>query len=390
MRKRPPRPVVFLAALSGLVAVGLNPARAQDPVPPARLVGFTIEPQAPEFGQVFQLGLTVRLAPGVVVFLPDTLVAQRVSASAGIGEWSTTTGPADSIDVLASYPVMGLLNGDVELPSLEIWIRPAAEGESPGARSVAEMNEPPAEGGPVPASQQIVIPTGLVQILPLSEMTEAETLAPRPPADVLGGDFSLWLVAAIALAGGSVILAAWLLVSRARERRAAKPRPPRSPRLEALRELDRIDGLGWLEEGRLVEFYDASTGVLRQFSEQYESDWGIALTSTELLERLRDRWGLGSLEDLGSVVWTAERVKVRSERATPNSSQMEATNSETVSRGFRIRATSTRSSRDWSKALIRVVLPVPTSPVSSTKPPSSPVPYSRCASASWWRLLRYR
>ena len=58
-----------------------------------------------------------------------------------------------------------------------------------------------------------------------------------------------------------------------------------------------------------MEFYDASTGVLRRFSEQEEPEWGIALTSSELLARLESRWGPGSVEELGSAVSVAEWVK---------------------------------------------------------------------------------
>ena len=42
------------------------------------------------------------------------------------------------------------------------------------------------------------------------------------------------------------------------------------------------------------------------------------------------------------------------------------------------------------KALRMVVLPVPTSPVITTKPLASLRPYSRCARASLWPGLMYR
>ena len=65
-----------------------------------------------------------------------------------------------------------------------------------------------------------------------------------------------------------------------------------------------------------------------------------------------------------------------------SSSQMAASSSFSSKRGLRISATS-RSSGTWSSSQRQsVVLPVPTSPVSCTKPPPSRTPYIRCAIAS--------
>ena len=130
--------ILFLA-LHATVATG--GARAQSPDLPSdvRLVGFTVEPEGPEFGQVFDLRVTVRIGPGLIAFLPDTLVAGDASASAGSGDWSETSGPADSVDIQASYPVMGFLSGVVELPSLELWTRPAGPGEVGGARPASDL-----------------------------------------------------------------------------------------------------------------------------------------------------------------------------------------------------------------------------------------------------------
>ena len=295
-----------------LAAAGAGPIQAQPQSPPsdARLVGFTVEPLAAEFGEVFDLRLTLRLAPGVVAFLPDTLVPGPASVSAGPGGWSEVAGPADSLDILATYPVMGFLNGRVELPSVEVWTRAPADGESSGPRSLRDLGDV----GPAAAEGlgRILISTGAVQITPLTEMAESsEGLFPRPPADVLGGQWSIWILSAVALTILTGGFLAWLLLSRWREARTRDDVTliRASPRDEALKALDRILGLGWLGEDRLVEFYEASTGVLRRFSEQFKSEWGIALTSTELLARLRDRWGLSSVEDLKEAISVAEWVK---------------------------------------------------------------------------------
>ena len=301
--------LLLLSAVCGMAALGA-PAQAQVAGPGARLVGFTIEQQEPEFAQVIDLGLTIRLDPQIMVFVPDTLVPGEASVSAGPGEWTVAEGPADSVDVRARYPIMGFLNGRVELPEVELWIRPAMAGEEGGARPVSELAE--ASAVETSSVRRLQIPLGAIQIVPLREMAEAgNVLNPRPPADVLGGEWSAWLIAAIALSLATGAAVVWLVWSRWREISATRGLGLErlSPRLRALRDLDEIFSLQLPEEGRFPEFYNRTTGALRRYSEEYESDWGIALTSTELLGRLRDRWGPPSVESLDDAVPIAEWVK---------------------------------------------------------------------------------
>ena len=310
MSSRPVNVAILLAAALVAVAAHGLPGQSQDSPSEARLVAFTVDPQTPEFGEVFDLRLTVRIAPGVITFLPDTLIPAPASVSAGSGEWSEIAGPGDSVDVRASYPVMGFLNGRVDLPSLELWIRPVTDREMSGPRPASDLGDvllDPANG-----LRRTLIPVGAIQIAPLREMAEAgDGLFPRPPADVLGGQWSSWLLSAVGLTIIASTVLAWFLVSRWRLARSAAEGLGQggSPRDEALRELDRIRGLGWHAEGRFIEFYEASTRVLRRFSEQYEPEWGIALTSSELLAKLRGRWGPSSVERLASAVSVAEWVK---------------------------------------------------------------------------------
>jgi hypothetical protein len=306
---RPMRGLFPLLALWGILGPGL-PAAAQEVEPATRLVGFTIDPQEPEFAEVIDLQVTIRVPPGSIVFVPDTLVPGDASVSAGSGEWATVPGPADSVDVRANYPIMGFLNGTVELPEVELWARPVMAGEEGGAMAAGELVSATAVEMASLRRQQIFL--GEIQITPLRAMGEAgNVLNPRPPADVLGGDWSAWLISAImlSLAVGATII--WLILSRLRAGSGAHgiAQEVGSPRLKALRELDEIYARDLLAEGRCREFYDATTGVLRRFSERYEADWGIALTSTELLGRLRDRWGPQLVESLDDPVSIAEWVK---------------------------------------------------------------------------------
>jgi len=284
-------------------------------------VAFTNEPREPELGEVFELNLQVRLAPNLVAFIPDTLVPAPDAVSAGPGVWETGLAPADSIDVRITYPVMGLDPGGVELPSLEVWSRPAASNEAAGPRALSSL---PAAGDTVDPAvvaglERIVLPIGGALIMPLKAMTEMADapLLPRPPADVLGGVWSPWLLAAAAIVGMGLFFLARLLYARLGVASAAPPVPRLPPRVEALGELDRIRSLGWHANGRIVEFYDATTGVLRHFTDRTAEGCGTFLTSTELLGRLEDRWGEGRVGPLRDAVGSAERVKFGSDRPAP-------------------------------------------------------------------------
>jgi hypothetical protein len=296
---------ILLLACPGLLAGQVPSAQAGS----ARLVAFTNEPREPEFGEVFQLNIQVRVAPDVVAFLSDTLAEAENSVSAGPGSWTIAAGPADSIDVRATYPVMGLLPGAVELPLVELWTRPALSGETPGVRPASDLDEAALDATEF---EHALLYLGGIFVMPPSEMTGDDAmLMPRPPADVLGGDRSVWLVAAIAVVGLVAAVFAWLLFAgRTPGSSSSGLLPHPSPRTEALHELDRIRGMGWHTDGRVAEFYDATTGVLRHYAERREpTQWRAALTSTELLAGLREQWGLEAVAPLGATVWTAECVK---------------------------------------------------------------------------------
>jgi hypothetical protein len=296
-------------ALSALLAITWHPTvLAQAPsaqAESARVVAFTPPSPEPEFGEVFELDLRVRVAPDVVAFLADTMAEAANSVSAGPGSWTVEPGPADSLDVHATYPIMGLLPGAVELPLVELWTRPAGPDEAPGVRAAREEDASTLAGSDF---EHALLYLGGVFIMPPSAMVgEDAAPMPRPPADVLGGERSPWLIGALALTALAVAAVVRLLLAG----RTSTPAPTlQSPRAEALRELDRIRDLGWHTNGRVAEFYDATTGVLRQYAERREPrECGTALTSTELLARLRKRWGSESIEPLGPTVWTAECVK---------------------------------------------------------------------------------
>ena len=314
-----------LVAGSLLVASSAAAEVVYQEAPPIRLVAFTNEPREPEFGTVFELYLSLRLAPDLVTFLPDTLIPDEHAFSAGPGHWNAAPGLADSIDVQATYPVMGFLNGGVQLPWLEVWSRPAAADEQPGPRPASEL----AGVGETEraALERTLVEIGGALILVPSEMQGQDaSIDPRPPADVLGGEWSVWLIAALGVTlAAALLLVGMFLAGRRTAAGAAALGLGLSPREEALRDLDDLLARGWHANGRVDEFYDATTGVLRRLSEIEEPEWRRALTSTELVGRIEERWGTAPVEKLRPAIWAAERVKFGGHRPGPTTAEADWT-----------------------------------------------------------------
>jgi len=302
---------LWTVALAGALCVA-SPAAAYVPyqeAPPVRLVAFTNEPMEPEFGKVFSLDVRIRIAPNLVAFVPDTLIPDDNSFSAGVGTWTSQPGDADSIDVSASYPVMGLLTGGIQLPWLEVFTRPAGADETPGPRPASELASLGENERAALRRTLLEIGGAMIQV-PEEMQGEEASIDPHPPADVLGGNWSGWTVAAVALPIAALLLLGGMFVAvRRAEGRGAAFIASADPRAEALQELDRLLGLGWHSNGRMVEFYDATTGVLRRLAEVEEPEWRRALTSTELVARIADRFGTDRVARLRPSIQAAERVK---------------------------------------------------------------------------------
>ncbi len=174
----------------------------------------------------------------------------------------------------------------------------------------------------------------MTHVLP-APAVQVDGLAPRPPAGVLGGDWSAWLFLAGTLFLVAAAIGVWWWSRRGR---ADDPEPgsgasdPRSARETALAELERIRGEGWHRNGRMTRFYTASTDVLRSFHAQVEPPLHPSLTSRELIRALRAREGdervagttraetteLGALAD---AVTRAERVKFGVHRPDPEDAE---------------------------------------------------------------------
>ncbi|MQA90348.1 MAG: hypothetical protein GEU90_08935 [Gemmatimonas sp.] len=269
-----------------------------------RLVEMRSVPESPGFAEPFELQLTVRVAAGNVLLLPDSLAPQETAESFGPATWQVAPAPGDSLDVIAVYPVIGYREGRLDLPILELRTRPAD-----GVARVLPASETPL----LAEDRSHAVPLGAVLVPELAAMADSGArLVPRPPADVLGRAWSLWLglgVGILALAGvvgaGRAAPGWWAATGGALLIRLRQE----SPREKALKELDRIRSLGWHTNGRLDDFYASTTDVLRRFVQEIEPDLPTSLTSTELLRALESRPRARNTEALSRTISTAERTK---------------------------------------------------------------------------------
>ncbi len=305
--------------LPALVLLGPASGLAQTPgavesLPDARVVQVRHEPDRPGFGEAFLLEVTLRVGSRVVAFLPDTLIPTETAESAGLGGWRSIDAPGDSIDVVATYPVIGFREGLVEYPWMELGFEARPGEGAPPIRALAEFGE--SEFGRPPTW---LLRLGGLDVGPL-EPLEAEGFgaSPRPPADVLGSAWSVWRALAVGIFSmmGAVGLGlaarwAWVRANRVEEG------PRLSARDEALQELERIRTLGRHRNGHLDEFYASTGDALRRFVGALEPDWGLHLTSSELMDEVVEHWGTSGDGTLVPVIQGGERVKFGRDRPDP-------------------------------------------------------------------------
>jgi hypothetical protein len=214
-------------------------------------------PDSVKIGEEFTLSVYVSgFAEGSeVVFpeLPDTGSVTALGPPLVGGDQPTDT-------LLALYELAAWKAGDLQVPEAELVI----------IRDGAELTIPLPE-----------VTVRVVSVLPLD--ADPDTLAWEPPADVVGANWSL----RDKLIGAGLALAALLIgFVYLRRRVAAYPvtlPPAKTPSERALDALELIAQSGLIEAGELKGFYSALSFVLRQFLADTEYEWGLDLTTSEVV-----------------------------------------------------------------------------------------------------------
>lgn len=243
-------------------------------------------------GDRFELRFTLVLPEGAVAFLPDSLETGAIE-SFGPVEWTASEVATGGLELAVSYPLIAFQTGSVEVPELDVFAAPAAEAATAGLAAPGDavgswqaFRESPAA---VPSARRLTIPEHRVRVSSVLALDDLTTqLAPRPPADVSGGDRD-WLSTTLATLFG-VLLAGVTVVSARdwmRAERATGFAPPPDPRTRALEALDALIEEAPHRDGRMRVFYGRWSDVVRRYVEGFAPEWGPSWTSTELMADLQ-------------------------------------------------------------------------------------------------------
>ncbi len=272
----------FLLAAVGLILQ----VSAADPGATIR-VQVAVSHDSVRIGEPLTLTVTVSGLVGAVDVafpaLPDS------GAITALGPRAQT---ADGGRRSARYELAAWAIGDLVLPAADVRV----------VTDAAELRIP------LPA-----VTLHVVSVLPAE--AELDTLAWKPPADVLGPSWSTGeKLAALGLAL-ALALATFLYVRR---RGAVQPVPvplARSSRELALEELKRLEASGMIEAGELKGFFSALSHILREFLAGTDMNWSLDLTTLELMALVGlDGVPEAQMRSLGGLLDRADMVKFAAQR----------------------------------------------------------------------------
>jgi hypothetical protein len=297
---------------------------AQQPRPLIEVTRAAVSTDTIALGDRFTLDADVLLAPSAVAFLPDSIVGRGFEPF-GTVEWSARESSDGGTVLTVRWPLIAFGVGTVEVPEFEVFAADAAESAAAGlvrdGRPVGDFEGFVQNVALVPSARLRPVPTRQVWVASVLHLDEiGDGIAPRPPADVVGGDRN-WPATLLTLLFGGVFLGVATVSVRdwASARSEVPPAPPPSPQQVALDAFDALLAGPLLEEGRTRDFFARSSEITRRCVESFEARWGPAWTGTELMDDLvhrgprSGRAGTDALlpdpEPLRREIETAERVK---------------------------------------------------------------------------------
>ncbi len=270
-------------------------------------------------GDLVDLTFSVSLAAGTLAFLPDSLEAAEFE-SFGPVEWTRSERGDGGTDLSVTYPLIAFQVGAVEVPEFSIFAARQIEAVRAGYASPGDVvgtwtsfREEPAA---VSSASLITIPSRslwVASVLLLEDATNG--IAPRPPADIVGGERH-W--PSIVLLFGFSALLLWVLGTSSRAWMAqvrSRNLPTPDPRSSALAALDELFAEGAHRAGEVRGFYERSSEIVRRYVEGFDRAWSPSWTSTELMSDLevaaeqRAVDPLPEVDDLSEEMQAAEAVK---------------------------------------------------------------------------------
>lgn len=323
----------ILAVATSVVAATLHPhtdlhAQGTPQQQASPLESVALSEDSVEIGDRFDLRLRLRLGPADVAFFPDSLAAPGVEPFDAV-EWSAETGAGGTRLLTISYPLLAYQTGPVLVPDFDVFLAPRTEAvEADYADSedlVGSWDAFRAAPARVPTVRLLPVPPRQVMVATVLGLDDNTTqITPRPPADLSGGNRD-WL-STVMLAVFGVLLTG-IAVSSTRDwmryRAMVPPPPPPTPREQALTVLTELEASGMHADGRLKEFYTGWSEAIRRYIESFQTAWGPAWTSTELMSDLQGRRRSVAVaramgpEEIAGVMRTAEEVKFGGLRPNP-------------------------------------------------------------------------
>jgi hypothetical protein len=181
-----------------------------------------------------------------------------------------------------------------------------------------DLTLPPADVRVVTDAAELRIPlpgvtVHVVSVLPAD--ADIDTLAWKPPSDVLGPNWSTGeKLAALGLAL-ALALATFLYLRRRGEVQPVPIPQARSARARALEALERLEASGMIEAGELKGFFSGLSHILREFLEGTAGAWSLDLTTAELMALVgMDGVPEAQVRSLGGLLDRADLVKFAGQR----------------------------------------------------------------------------
>lgn len=260
--------LVVAASLGGLLS---SSVAAQSPV----TMQAEIDRDVVTVGD--RIRVTVRLT------LPENAQADLTSLESQFGDLELlvvglsqdVVTPNGQREVTATYGVAAFRTGTTELPALTMQVR------------LPDGSNTTASTSPLPVNVESVIPPG-------ENPTDVRDLKPQITYPLVSG-ISPRRVALIVAAAALALAAALLLLRWLRRPQAVitpLPAPPPSPEAVARAELERIAGLGLLEQGDIKQFHALMAACVRRYLTARYRFPAFAMTTTELKRYMED-FGVG-------------------------------------------------------------------------------------------------
>ncbi len=334
---RRPRGILVTSPVTALLATTLlmvaEPALAQATGGTVSVSGIALSHDTVGIGDLVDLSFVIDLAPGTIVFVPDSLDSSDFESFESV-RWTSQDGPDGAVRLTVTYPLIAFQVGGIAVPEFPIFAARGSEARSAGFASdgdlVGRWSAFRAEPGEAPSARMLMIPPQPLWVASVLEIEDASNgVQPRPVADVVGGERH-WPATILALLFG--LLFTGILITSAHAAWVAirdRPAPPPDPRLAALAALDALLEEGSHRGGDVRGFYTRASDITRRFVELFDQRWGPARTSTELMNdlgtavRRPDFAPIPDVDPLTGVMEHAEQVKFGGDRPDADEAERE-------------------------------------------------------------------